>query len=100
MDHVNISSRGWCGFYLGDQALLPGEVLYLFRKGLKCVYYQVCWCREVSENAYRVGLKIMDSGYVSVLNPVDCISLCRAKVRSRRHKQVDLDARSPVRGVI
>ena len=42
MDYVNISARGWCGFFIGDQPLGMGDVIYLIRKGLRRVYYQVC----------------------------------------------------------
>jgi hypothetical protein len=90
VDVVNMSARGWCGFYLGENPLESGEVLYLFRKGLKRVYYEVCWCREVSEQAYRVGVKILESGEGCVRLPLDVLSLCRGRYAKRKKRQVGI----------
>jgi hypothetical protein len=88
MDYVNISARGWCGFYVGDQPPGMGDVIYLIRKGLRRVYYQVCWCREVSEDAYRAGFKVLDSGHTSLKNPIDVMSLCQGKYAKRKYRGI------------
>ncbi|MBF0196290.1 MAG: PilZ domain-containing protein [Planctomycetes bacterium] len=58
---VDRSARGLCGFYVGDKLIAHGDRIFVLRKGIMKVYYQVRWCDEVFAKAYRFGLKIMDS---------------------------------------
>jgi hypothetical protein len=82
--YVNLSSRGICAFYMGVQTLHEGEVFYLLRRGIKKVFYKVCWQKEVCANTYRVGLKILDSGKACSRHPEQSSKLQKVKYGRRQ----------------
>ena len=90
MDYVDISARGWCGFFVADQPVGMGDIIFLIRKGLRKVYYQVRWCKEVSEDAYRAGFKVLDSGIVSRQISLDVMSLCQGKYAQRKKRNIEV----------
>jgi hypothetical protein len=81
---VDLSARGCCAFFIGGQRITTGDVFYMLRRGSKKVFYKACWCKEVGASAYRLGLKILDSGNPCERRSERRLSLQKTKFTNRR----------------